>query len=111
MRRTFSGPASGLGAGSAWDSSGSAGKGTMIITESATPAKVVVQVDWKKPFATRNMNEFALEPEGAVTRVTWSMQGKYLYMMKVTGVFVNLDKMMGKHFESGLANLKAAAEQ
>ena len=31
--------------------------------------------------------------------------------MKVMGVFMNMDKMIGKDFEVGLANLKAIAEK
>jgi hypothetical protein len=31
--------------------------------------------------------------------------------MKGIGIFVSLDKIMGEHFEAGLANLKAAAEK
>jgi hypothetical protein len=30
--------------------------------------------------------------------------------MKLLGVFVTMDRMVGKHFESGLQNLKKAAE-
>jgi hypothetical protein len=30
--------------------------------------------------------------------------------MRIMGVFVNMDRTMGKHFETGLANLKAVAE-
>jgi hypothetical protein len=32
-------------------------------------------------------------------------------MMKVMHVFINMDKMLGKDFEAGLANLKAVAER
>jgi hypothetical protein len=32
-------------------------------------------------------------------------------MMRVMSVFVNMDHFMGKHFEEGLANLRAAAER
>jgi hypothetical protein len=31
--------------------------------------------------------------------------------MKVMSVAVNMEKMMGRHFETGLANLKAASEK
>jgi len=39
------------------------------------------------------------------------MQGTNVYMMKLMSVFMNMDRVMGKHFETGLANLKTAAEQ
>jgi hypothetical protein len=32
-------------------------------------------------------------------------------MMKLMSVFMNMNHTMGQHFETGLANLKAAAEQ
>jgi carbon monoxide dehydrogenase subunit G len=111
MQRTYSGAASGVDAVSDWSSRGSAGRGRMTIVESIPAKKVSVKVDFIKPFEAHNLNEFALEPQGASTNVTWSMQGTNLYMMKVMGVFLNMDKVMGKHFEDGLANLKAAAEQ
>lgn len=32
-------------------------------------------------------------------------------MSKVMGVVIDIDKMIGKYFEAGLANLKAVAEK
>ena len=32
-------------------------------------------------------------------------------MMKVMSVFTDMDRMMGKHFEEGLQNLKTVAEK
>jgi uncharacterized protein YndB with AHSA1/START domain len=111
MTRTFSGAESGVGAVSGWNSRGSAGKGGMSIIESV-PGKIVsVKVDFLKPFEAHNINEFKLESAGPSTNVTWSMQGTNLFVMKVMSLFVNMDKVAGKHFEDGLANLKAAAER
>ena len=109
--RTYSGAASGAGAVAEWTSTGQAGSGRMSITESVALKRVVIDVYFVKPFAAHNVNEFRLEPEGGATRVIWTMQGKNLYVMKVMSVFVNMDRMMGRHFESGLRNLKAAAER
>jgi uncharacterized protein YndB with AHSA1/START domain len=111
MKRTYSGPANGKGAVSEWTGSGSSGRGRMMITESLPPQKVSVQVDWVKPFVARNVNDFVLESTGTSTKVTWTMQGPNLYVMRIMGVFVNMDRTMGKHFETGLTNLKAVAEQ
>jgi uncharacterized protein YndB with AHSA1/START domain len=110
MTRSFSGTVNGKGAISDWDSKGSAGKGRMTIIDSSPPTRVVVQVDFVRPFTAHNVNEFTLEP-GPSTRVTWTMRGSRLYIMKVMGMFVNMDRVMGKHFEAGLANLKNAVEQ
>jgi uncharacterized protein YndB with AHSA1/START domain len=111
MRRTYSGSENGVGAISDWNSTGSAGKGRMEITESVAPRKISIKVDFVKPFAAHNINEFELEPDGTSTKITWSMQGTNVYLMKLMSIFVNLDRMMGKHFETGLDNLKTASEQ
>jgi uncharacterized protein YndB with AHSA1/START domain len=111
MKRTFSGPESGRGAVSDWTSTGSAGRGRMLITESAAPHRVSVDVDWVKPFTAHNVNVFSLEPDGASTRATWRMRGTNVYVMKVMSLFMNMDRTMGKHFEAGLENLKRAAEE
>ena len=111
MKRSFSGAESGVSAMSSWSGTGSTGKGTMTITESTPARSVTMNVDWTRPFVARNVNQFTLEPNGNTTNVTWSMQGPNLYMMKLMGVFTNMDRMMGRHFEEGLANLKAEAEK
>jgi uncharacterized protein YndB with AHSA1/START domain len=111
MRRTYSGAANGKGAASEWTSSGSAGRGRMAITESVPPRLISIKVDFVKPFEAHNINEFTLEPEGGLTRITWTMDGTNLYIMRLMSIFVNMDSVVGKHFESGLNNLKSAAEQ
>jgi hypothetical protein len=50
-------------------------------------------------------------PQRGATNVTWVMQGPAPFMSKVMQVFMNMDRMIGKDFEIGLANLKAAAEK
>ena len=111
MTRTYSGSRNGTGAECEWTSSGSAGKGRMLITESVPPTRISIGVDWMKPFVAHNANEFVLEAVGTSTIVTWTMQGPNLYVMKVMSVFVNMDGTMGKHFETGLRNLKAVVER
>jgi uncharacterized protein YndB with AHSA1/START domain len=110
MRRTYSGAQSGRNAVSEWQSNGSAGRGRMSIIESVLPTRISVETDFTKPFVAHNLNEFVLEPAGSGTRVTWTMQGTNLYLMKIMGTFVNMDRMMGKHFETGLNSLKIVAE-
>ena len=53
---------------------------------------------------------FSIAPENEGSRVTWGMDGNNNYMSKVMCLFVSMDAMMGKDFESGLANLKQVAE-
>ncbi|MGA2103112.1 MAG: SRPBCC family protein [Candidatus Sulfotelmatobacter sp.] len=111
LTRTYSGPVSGKGAVSEWIGSGSSGRGRMSIVESQPPRNISVKVDFVKPFEAHNVNDFTIEPQGTLTTVTWRMQGTNVYAMKVMSIFLNMDRFMGKHFEAGLANLKAAAER
>jgi uncharacterized protein YndB with AHSA1/START domain len=111
MLRTYSGAPSGLGAVSDWSGKGNTGKGRMEIAQSVPFTQIIINVDWVRPFHTRNINEFTLQPAGSATTVTWTMHGPNLFPMKLMSLFVNMDRLMGKHFESGLANLNAAAEK
>ena len=111
MQRSFSGAPNGVGAVYEWTGNSDVGSGRMEILSVVPNAKVEVQLDFFKPFAARNTTEYVLQavPEG--TAVTWSMSGPSPYITKLMGVFFNMDAMIGKDFEKGLANLKAAAEK
>jgi len=111
MKRTYSGAANGEGAVYEWEGNNEVGKGRVAITESSPPSKVMIKLDFVKPFETHNIVEFTLEPEGDSTNVTWAMHGPSPYISKVIGIFINMDSMVGKDFETGLANLKTVAEK
>ncbi|SCX74715.1 SRPBCC family protein [Variovorax sp. EL159] len=111
MKRTFGGSASGKGATYAWDSKGKAGAGRMEIAESSPSSKIAINLDFTSPMEGHNLAEFTLQPQGDATMVTWSMQGKSPYVAKLMGIFFNMDQMIGKDFEAGLANLKTATEK
>jgi uncharacterized protein YndB with AHSA1/START domain len=111
MKRTYSGELSGVGAISGWSGAASSGTGRAGITSVEPARRVEVTVDFVKPFVVHNVNTFALEPDDDGTRVTRSMQGTNAFMMKVISVAMNMEKMMGPHFETGLENLKTAVEK
>ncbi len=110
MVKTHSGTASGPGAVYEWEGNSKVGKGRMEILEAA-PRKVTVKLDFMRPFEAHNTAEFRLDPVDDATDVTWAMYGPSPYMIKVMGVFFNMDKLVGKDFETGLANLKQVAER
>ena len=111
MKRTFSGPQSGTGSVYEWDGNSQAGKGRMEITESVPSSRVAIKLDFIKPMEANDAVQFNLQPFGNSTTVTWTMSGPMSYPAKVMTVFMNMDKMIGKDFEAGLANMKAAAEK
>ena len=111
LQRSFSGAPSGKGAVYAWSGNKDVGQGRMEITESTPPSKVVIQLDFIAPFAANNITDFTLQPDGDGTRVNWAMHGPSPYVSKLMGLFFSMDSLVGKDFEKGLANMKAAAEK
>jgi len=111
MKKTYSGAASGVGAISAWEGNSDVGKGSIQITGSIPPAKIEMDLNLIKPFKGHNRVEFTLEPNGDASTVTWAMNGTNTYLCKLMGIFINMDKMVGKDFAAGLAKLKLVAEK
>ena len=111
MKRTFGGADSGRGAIYGWDGNNNVGSGRMEILDSNAPSKIVIKLDFFKPFEGHNTAEFTMLPQGDATHVTWLMHGPAPFMNKLMQVFMNLDKMIGKDFEAGLATLKQVTEK
>ncbi len=111
MKKTYSGTASGKGAVYEWEGNSQVGQGRMEITDVSEPSRVDIKLDFIKPFEGHNVAVFALKPQGDTTTVTWSMDGKSPYVVKLMGVFVDMDHMIGKDFDAGLASLKGIAER
>lgn len=110
LRRDYSGAASGKGAVYAWEGNSQVGTGRMQIVESTPPSQLRIQLDFLKPFPARNMAEFSLQAAGDETDVVWAMYGPQPYLARLMGLFFSMDQLVGRDFEQGLANLKAAAE-
>jgi hypothetical protein len=105
----YSGAAEGKSAAYAWDST-QLGQGRMEIVDTTAPTKVSMKLDFVKPFEAHNVVEFTIQRKGEATEVTWDMRGPTPFFGKVLHVFINMDSMVGKDFENGLADLKTIAE-
>jgi uncharacterized protein YndB with AHSA1/START domain len=109
MQMSYSGPESGAGAGWAWKSKGE-GDGSMQFT-AAEPGQRVAFTLAFADFGTPSTGEFTFSPEGAGTRVTWTMDGDVGRnpLLRWFGLFA--DRLVGADFEAGLLGLKALAEK
>ena len=104
MKRTYSGAESGQGAIYEWDGDGNVGQGRMEILEADPGRKVKIKLDFIRPFEGHNTAEFRLEPATSdTTNVTWAMYGPQTFMGKVMCVFIDVDGMIGRDFDAGLA--------
>lgn len=110
MQRSYGAIARGKGATYGWEGNKNVGAGKMEILQ-ANPSRIVIDLQFLKPFKAHNQAEFTLQPNGNTTRVSWAMTGPSSLMMRVMGLFMNMDKMIGRDFEAGLANLKAVTEK
>lgn len=111
MKKTISGAPSGTGAVYEWEGNSKAGKGRMEIVDSSAPSRMEIKLDFEKPFRSSNRTQFLLAPQGGATQVTWTMTGPSAFVMRVMGIFMNMDNMIGKDFDAGLASIKALAQK
>lgn len=109
LERTFSGADQGVGAHYSWSGNRKAGQGSMEITAS-TPEQVDVALAFLKPFRSDSKVSFELAAAGDGTDVTWVMTGEQKGLAAVFGKVVPMDRLIGKDFDKGLVQLKAAAE-
>lgn len=110
MRQTHEGEPAGEGSIYAWDGNAKVGSGRQTITESRPHELIRIRLEFFRPFRGTNEVEFLFEPVGEETKVTWDMLCSTTFMSKAFGLFMNMDKMIGKDFEKGLARLKTVVE-
>jgi len=110
MKQSFQGAPEGTGAIYSWVGNKKVGEGRMTITESRPTDLVRIKLEFIKPFASIADTEFTFKPEGNQTGVTWTMSGRKNFMAKAFGLFMSMDKMIGRDFEKGLAQMKSVVE-
>jgi hypothetical protein len=110
MQTSYAGADGAPGATYAWKGNDSVGEGRMTILEARSGERVGIRLEFLKPFASTATTRFDFAPEGAGTKVTWTMEGHNDFAGKAFGMVMNMDKMVGGDFERGLAQLKSVAE-
>lgn len=110
MKKSYEGPTAGVGASYSWSGNNQVGEGRTTITESRPYELIRIKLEFVRPFAGTNTAEFTFRPVGDQTAVTWSLVGRNNFMAKAVGLLMNMDKMVGGQFETGLAQLKALVE-
>ncbi len=111
IKRTYSGPRSGVGAVYEWAGNKDIGQGRMEIIESSALSKVSLKLDFVTPFEAHNFVDFTLSPQGDSTKLTQAMYGPSPYVSKLMTIFFSMEKMVGSKYEEGLADLKKLAEK
>lgn len=86
------------------------GQGRMEIIDHRPNESVGIKLDFIKPIPSSSRCDFILTPQGTGTRVQWVMTGNNNFAGKAFDFFANMDRMLGRDFDAGLASMKAAAE-
>lgn len=110
VQRRFSGTVRGVGAVYEWDGNDEIGSGRMEIIDSTPAKRVIVELDFFRPIKANSIAEFSLSRVEGGTEVRWEMDGPRPFVVKLIGLFFNLDEMNGRAFEQGLAALKGLVE-
>lgn len=111
MKRIFSGADRGKGAVYEWSGNDQVGKGRMEIVAVRANEQVTIDLQFITPFEAQNTTIFSIEDRPADgVNVTWAMTGENNFVSKAFGLFMDVDALIGKDFEQGLANLKKLAE-
>jgi hypothetical protein len=86
------------------------GKGHMKIQEVKPYKAADFQLTFEEPFKSEAQNHFSFEKVAEGTKVTWSMQGQSDATVD-KWMYLTMDQMIGKDFDSGLQNLKELSEK
>jgi len=111
LKRTLSGAESGRGSVYEWEGDKKVGAGRMEILDSVPPSRIDIKLSFLKPFKAENRTVFTITPVGGTSQVLWEMTGTSNLTFKIMGMFMSMDKMVGRDFEKGLAAMKAEAER
>lgn len=102
---TVTGTAATVGHKSTWAGNSDVGKGEMVVNKVDAAKELGIDLKFIEPFESSNTTTFILEPAGNKTKVVWTMSGQNNLISKVMTLFMDMDAMIGKDFEEGLANL------
>ncbi len=72
--------------------------------------KLDFMVSFLKPFKSEAKGILEATDTAGMTKATWTFSSHSPFPMNAMMAFMNMDKMLGKDFENGLANMKAYVE-
>ncbi len=111
MKKSFTGTDGEVGCISAWEGNKEVGSGEQEITAVVKDKVIESQLRFLKPFKSTSDAYLKVAKAGKGTKVTWGFTGKNKFPMSIMMLFMNMDKVVGKDFEQGLAKLKTLLEK
>lgn len=113
-RITVNGPAATIGSSYAWDGNQS-GAGRMTTAHIEAGQRIDFKLEFTRPMASVAQASFIVGNQEGPTKMTWVMEGQHEgvpgLIARAIHLFLDMDAMVGKDFEAGLALLKTIAEK
>ena len=110
MKANYGGAESGPGATFDFEGDRNGGSGRLSIVDSRPSNEVRTRLQMVKPIAADHVVVFPLLSNGDATDVTGAMHGPVPDLAKIVHLFPDVDGMVGRGFDTGLAKLKAMVE-
>ena len=111
MEQKFTGTDGEVGAISYWNGNKEVGEGEQELTKIIEGERIDSELRFLKPWKSTSDAYLITESVDAQkTKVTWGFSGKNKFPFSIMMLFMNMDKMIGKDFEEGLASLKKIME-
>ncbi len=112
MKKSLTGTDGEIGATASWESDvKEVGKGSQTIARIEKPTSFETDLKFLVPFESEAKGYVRLSPEGDGTKATWGFKSEMPYPVNFTKIFMNMEEMMGKDWESGLGKLKTLSEK
>jgi hypothetical protein len=111
MKKEYRGVDGTPGFVSSWEGNKKVGKGEQEIVKISDGDRVDYKLHFIKPFeglAESHMTTSAVSENQ--TKVGWGMSSSMKYPMNIMMLFMNMEKLIGDDFSTGLANLKTVLE-
>jgi len=111
MHKEYRGTDGEVGSVSYWNGNKEVGEGEQEITKIVDGERIEGELRFLKPWKSESDCYFITEEvEAGKTKVTWGFKGNNKFPFSIMMLFMSMDKMVGKDFEEGLANLKSQME-
>lgn len=112
MEQKFTGTDGVVGAISYWNGNKEVGEGEQELTNIVDGERIESELRFLKPWkSTSDAYLLTEEVDAQKTKVIWGFTGNNKFPMSIMMLFMNMDKMIGKDFEEGLASLKEIMEK
>jgi hypothetical protein len=111
MKKTFRGTDGAVGFVSAWEGNKKVGTGEQEIKSITEGERIDYELRFIKPFASVSNAYMTTTGSGGQTTVKWGFTGNMKYPMNAMMLFMNMEKMIGNDFSTGLSNLKGILEK